>query len=373
MKPLRVVFAIVSDCHASSGHYRALWQRHFYDGLRGAVSRLIIPVDVSFDWSRGGAGVEAADSAAPGAATSQKLWEQIETAHHQHGLDAVISYCYSRELDPRLVKDTIQFGVPWINFYCDSIHRFSEVANLAGLVSLNWFPERAALPKYRALNVRAACLPYALNPDELPDLTCRQARRQVVFVGLPTTNRITQLGLLRLWGCRVDVRGHGWIGAGDDPFYSAISRRQRLWNALVSGGLTEKVMRRLVWPLVRRQAGGSLDDTEYFDFLRESQVVLGLNQSRDERGRFNSYLKLRDLEFPGYGCCYLTEHNEDVAAALEAGTEVLTYQSLPEAAAHLRALRRNPERARRVGARGRARVLTRHTWRVRLLQLAEAL
>ena len=92
MKPIRVAFSIVPDCHAATGHYRTLWRRHFYEGLRGALPTLITPQQVSFDWAR-----EAKPglvSAVERAATSQSLAEQIQQAHREHGLEAVISYCF---------------------------------------------------------------------------------------------------------------------------------------------------------------------------------------------------------------------------------------------------------------------------------------
>ena len=99
-------------------------------------------------------------------------------------------------------------------------------------------------------------------------------------------------------------------------------------------------------------------------------MVLGLNQAIGRAGHAESYLKLRDIEFPGHGCCYLTEHNADVAAALEVGREVLAYRTLDEAAELLRELARQPERAAAIGVAGRRRVLAEHTWAARLPQLA---
>jgi spore maturation protein CgeB len=120
-------------------------------------------------------------------------------------------------------------------------------------------------------------------------------------------------------------------------------------------------------------AKGPIEDAEFTEFLRESVVLLGLNQGRDSQGRLMSYLKFRDVEFAGYGCCYLTEHNEDIAGIFEPGREVLTYRTMREAAEMIRELGRAPEKARRIGEAGRRRVLAEHTWTTRLKQLAAAL
>jgi hypothetical protein len=371
VKALRNIFALVPDCHAATGYYRQLWQRHFYAGLSKAVDVLVTPENVDFDWAR--TGRESASLPSSRATSSEILWRQVRQAHERFGLDAVLSYCYSRDIDPELVRRTIKLGVAWINFYCDSTHRFSEVEALAGVVSLNWFPEHAAIPKYQALRVPTACYAYAVNPDYLPDLTCRAMNHAVGFVGFPSANRITRLGYLRLMGCPVEIRGEGWVDEGADPFYNAVPRSRRLWRAATQSGAGEKIVRRLLWPLVRRQAKGSLSDEEFGEFVQQCQILLGLNQVRDATGHFRGYLKFRDIEFPGYGCCYLTEHNEDINNAFDVGREVLTYKTIREAARQIRELNRDPKRAARIGAAGRRRVLGEHTWDTRLKQLSQSL
>ena len=364
MTPLRHVFCVVAYCHAPSGHYRSLWQRHFYDGLRAVVDRLTTPVGLDWTWARRPASDPAADRADACARTSEQLAEQILRTRATHGLDAVISYCFARDLDPDVVRRVVAAGVPWVNFFCDSTYRFDEVAPLARVVSLNWFVEHAAIPDYRGLGVPYACLPYAFNPVHLPDCHGGPVSRPVAFIGMPTGPRVAQLGQLLAAGVPLELRGPGWDA---EPAGEAARQAMRFH------GLGDHLRRQPHWPLVHAHAQGPLPDEELPAYLRGCQVVLGLNQALDAHGRHLSYLKLRDLEFPGHGCCYLTEHNADVAAALDIGREVLTYHSLEEAALLLRELQHQPARAAQVGAAGRQRVLAAHTWAARLPQLAAAL
>ena len=101
--------------------------------------------------------------------------------------------------------------------------------------------------------------------------------------------------------------------------------------------------------------------------------MLGLNQGKDAEGRFESYLKFRDVEFPGYGCCYVTEHNPDVERVFEVGREVLTYRGMREAAEQIKRVRKEPGRAASIGKAARERVLREHVWARRLEQLANSL
>jgi len=107
-----------------------VWQRHFYDGLQGALPSVVLPVAVDFAWAR----PPWAATVGPShhrAAVSERLWDQIRTAHAGRGLDAVISYCFSSDVDPALIERTVELGIPWINFFCDSTYAFDFVEALA--------------------------------------------------------------------------------------------------------------------------------------------------------------------------------------------------------------------------------------------------
>jgi hypothetical protein len=373
VKPLKRLFVLVPDCHTASGHYRQLWRRNFYEGMQPYVEALWTPQEVDFSWARPAHSVDPDRTEADRTRTSAVIWDQIQGLHQQHGLDAVVSYCFSFDLAPELVQKTRQLKVPWINFFCDSTHMFEKIEPLARAVSLNWFPESAAISKYQALGVPYLCAPYAFSKACLPELTNQSQERTVAFVGLPTANRITQLGWLRVFGCPVEIRGHGWVGEEKTPFYSPTPRRKRLLKALFGANLKEKILRRLLWPFVRPLARGPLADKDFDDYVRGTLVILGLNQAPDAQGRLASYLKFRDVEFPGYSCCYLTEHHEDIPRVFEVGREILTFRSPREAASQVRRIRKQPELAREIGQAGRQRVLTEHNWGVRLQQLGQLL
>jgi len=329
---------------------------------------------VAFDWARWqGSPGQREEADRKRVECSERIWEQARQAWEEGGLDVLVSYCFSRDVELELVRRVAGLGVPWVNFFCDSLHMFEDVRALAREVSVNWFPETAARSRYEALGGKCFCRPYALNPSYLPELECREHRRTAGFVGFPSANRITRLGWLRMWGCRVEIRGRGWVGPSENPFYSAKPWRERLVGLISSGGLSEKILRRMMWPWVREQAEGELSDEAFFEFLRTTLVSLGLNQGRDECGRLVSYMKMRDLEFPGYGCCYLTERNEDVISAFEVDREVLVFASSREAAHWVKEMERHPEQARAIGRAGRRRVLEEHTWRGRLDELARVL
>lgn len=350
-----------------------MWRRHFYDGLAGALPSIVLPGAVDFSWAR--PVTEATLGPSPErTALSERLWDEIRAAQADWGLDAVISYCFSTDIDAALIERTVELGVPWINFFCDSTYAFDYVETLARVTSLNWFPERAADTRYRALGRPALCRPYAVHPAALPEAICETADHDLGFIGAPTGNRVLRLAGLRLLGCRAEVRGEGWqrTTAAPGPQRSASRAPPVPSDRRLRGGLAERVLVRALRPLVAR-GSRPLSDEEMAPFLSRCRVVLGLNEGRDTRGAYRSYMKLRDVEFPGYGCCYLTQHNEDIAHAFEVGREVLTFHHAAEAAALVRRSVRQPEAARAMGRAARRRVLGEHTWAARLPELARAL
>ena len=343
-----------------------MWQRHFYDGIAGALPDVVFPAAVDFAWARPASRAPAASPQRT--KCSEQLWTQIRAAHAAGRLDAVISYCFSSDVEPTLVARTLELGVPWINFFCDSTYAFDLVEPLARVVSLNWFPEHAAIGPYQSLGRSFLCRPYAVNPAALPDATCQTAQHALGFVGAPTGNRVLLLAGLWLLGTPATVHGEGWRRAATPAAWRPAPRSDRRMR----GSLRERVLVRALTALVRGYAR-PLSDTEMTAFLSGCRVVLGLNEGRDLRGAYQSYMKLRDVEFPGYGCCYLTQHNPDIEHAFEIGREVLTFRSVAEAASVVRRCRRHPDEARARGQAARRRVLAEHTWAARLAELARAL
>lgn len=103
----------------------------------------------------------------------------------------------------------------------------------------------------------------------------------------------------------------------------------------------------------------------------QSKIVLGVSaigHSRDFVG-----LKLRDFDAPLTGSCYLTQYNRDLESLYRLGEEIVTYRSVADCVAQVRALLADPSRLAAIGAAGRERALRDHTWSKRLNDMFAAL
>jgi hypothetical protein len=246
-------------------------------------------------------------------------------------------------------------GIPWINFFCDSLYAFDWVSDLAARTSLNWFVESEAEKHYQALGVPFIRAPYALNPDALPDASCVRPEHALLFIGTASRNRIRAAALIRLAGADLKVRGWGWKEALEP----------QPTRSLAPPSLIKQTGRAAVRNLLGARIGGYLDDDMMLKELRQSAVVLGLNEGGVGPDAA-SYLKLRDLEFPGMGCCCLTQHHADLVDVFELGREIITFRTPWEAGRLTKNLARHPSECRAIGQRARARVLREHTWSARL-------
>jgi hypothetical protein len=353
----RRVFALVPDCHVAGWRYSGVWQRHFYDGLKQAGVDVVLPRGIDFGWARPPQTVDPLRTAPARRRVSEALLAQILTADGGPP-QAVLSYCFSHDVELDLVDRVRAAGIPWVNFFCDSLYAFDWVSALAARSSLNWFVESEAEERYRALGVPCLRAPYALNPDALPDASVVTPKHSLLFVGMATRHRIQIATLVRLMGVDLQVRGWGWkesLAPNSAPI--------RTPSALIKGA-ARTAIRALLGP----RAGGYLDDDTMLKELQQSAVVLGLNEGgagADTR----HYMKLRDLEFPGMGCCYLTQHHVDLAKVFELGKDIFAFQSPWEASRLAKDLARHPSECRAIGHRARTRVLGEHTWSTRLPQL----
>lgn len=367
----RSLFLIAPDCHAASGHYSTLWRRHFYEGFDDCSVHVETPqaIDFSFAYPPSAPSSEAFQKA------NEQLRQQLLHALDRNALDVVISYGRDREISAVLVEEITRRGIPWVSFYCDSLGQFHEVEQIAQAASLNWFPESAAIPRYRDLDRPYLCRPYVLNPAALPAVRIAESPTHIAgFVGMPTTNRVTLLSLLHTLGCPVEIRGYGW----DEPERAAFGGRkasffQKLARLLFEPHRAERLWRRVAWRQLKKRAGGPLTDAELPEFLSSCQIVLGLNDVRTPSGNLQSYMKFRDLEMPGHGCCYLTQANDDIHAALAPDKEVLTFGNLWEARSKLRFYSKRLHLCQQIGRNARERVLSEHTWKNRLQELQSAL
>src|SRR4029077_20065008 len=86
---------------------------------------------------------------------------------------------------------------------------------------------------------------------------------------------------------------------------------------------------------------------EYLRITREATVTIGVNRVPTLRASHRhplTYSRLRDIEAPMLGACYLTESTAGLSQLYELGEEIEIYKTAEELTAKINMLKHNPAR-----------------------------
>ena len=341
------------------------WRNYFVQGLLEARHEVVEVPHV--DWVEGiiyPAG-DALDSWRARTWETVEAFVRLETARKP--IDLLVGYFYPKQVEVPAILELQRMGIPCVNFFCDNVREFVKPPWEYKPFALHWVPEFEALPMYAE-----AGLPYIHAPmpcwisTELRN-SPRLETEPATFLGSADVLRRDLLGRALQGGADFVVRGPGWLGNGDTAngsqqarsVASVVNNQVDLMRQHGFGSLLRKLesrVRPLCPPSIREsQIGATLFDADYIRVTREAMIAIGVNRvlsaHRSPR-RPLRYSRLRDIEAPMLGACYLTEWTEGLEHMYELGKEIETYRTAEELASKLSELRVDPER--RISMRERA-------------------
>jgi len=317
----------------------------------------------------------------------EALLDQVKEVHRRDGIQLFLSYFYAVHVEPDVLQAIRDLGIPVVNFFCDNVRQFESVQPLVHSVTLNWVPEADAMPMYRRLGAPAVHLPMAVHPqtyqagggDEL---------EQVTFVGHADHLRMHLLDQVLDTQVPLRIYGHGWRRSSADAAagsarsngfrhpqppsrwrrrrLSAMQHLDRLRKYGPAGEWRHFEARRVGARLAPRfkDAAPPLPHDEFVSVTARSAVTLGINRCPHPgypMAKPLVYSRLRDIEAPSTGACYLTEWCPEIEQLYDIGNEIETYRDSSELVAKSRALLKDISRRRQLRAAGRRAVLARHT------------
>jgi hypothetical protein len=351
------------------------WRSYFVEGCREAG---ITPLEVpDVDWAEGaalsGGGQELASWRA-------RTWEKtVAFARKQHehdGIDFFLGYLYPCQVEQAAVRELQRIGIPCVNFFCDNVREFQRMPKAYAPFDLHWVPEFEALPMYRK-----AGLPHLHAP--MPCWVPRQYRDTperetypATFIGSADVLRRDLLGRAISMGADMMVRGRGWDGVATGR---GLSANRESWGTFLANqkafrrdhgmaALAGKVLDRAM-PLRPPEippgfVGKIVPNEDYFNITREAMLTVGISRVPAPHRSLRwplSYSRLRDIEAPMLGACYLTEWTEGLDYLYDVGREIETYRTAEELCAKIDHLKRSPERRRSLRELGQKRALNDHS------------
>ncbi len=340
------------------------------------------------DWAEGLLSLSHEERRAWTERTWTTAFDYVKREHARAPIDLFLSYLFPAQVEPSALAEVRALGIPSVNFFCDNVREFRRVPTEFRAFDLHWVPEHKAIPLYARAGLPWLHAPMACWVPPEHRRPVNEEKYPVTFVGTRDEQRERLFAEALRGGLRIDLRGTGWLRSGDAVVSSraknplTIARRQLEfarkdgWNAL-----GRKVGQCLNPPAsagfdFSPYAKPALSADEYWQVIRESTVLLGVNRYpslRLPRDRPDSYSRLRDIEAPMAGACYLTEWTEALDQLYDLGREIEVYRDAGELAEKAQALARDAERRKALRERGQRRALAEHNIARTIVRIAERL
>lgn len=397
------IFVAVRHARDPQQFYGGLWSANFYPALRALGHEVVESQTDLWPTSRfmDVAGDFTSQELEARARTTEALLGEVEQAHRQKPIDLWLSYFYNAHFDPAGFDRLRSIGIPSINFYCNSIYQFANVAEVAAKADVSWHAERDARESYLRIGARPVWVQMGADPGVYHPIDAIK-QPQACFIGQNYADRAQWMAALIAAGVAVEIYGPGWGGPdaaggtapGDAGGTEYLGRRQHVPG---SGGGYSKVIleilardgviagtRRLVDRLRHRgaqrahhalfaaHARGPIPFNRQLEVFGRHAVSLNFSNvwaDGQPGSRLIPHVRLRDFEAPMCRACYLTGHTDEIGEFYDVGREIDTYQTTDELISKTQFYLANPAAAEKLRDAGYRRALGSHTWTHRFAEL----
>jgi hypothetical protein len=345
------------------------WRTYFVNGLLEAGHEVLEVPGV--DWAEGLVHADGPERATWRARAWDATLDYVREQTARRAIDLFVGYLFPQQVDVSAIEELRRRGIPCVNFFCDNVREFRRIPPEFLAFTLHWVPEFEAVPMYRAAGLPHLHAPMPCwVPVELR-ATPQEETEPPTFVG-----SADMFGRALQGGAAFVVRGRGW-GSLDEHSRGGPQRRSILtsiagWSALWRDHGFAAILHRLEarvhpfrpLPVPAASVREAVADSEYFRVIREAVVTLGVNRvpaARVSNRRPLAYSRLRDIEAPMLGACYLTEWTAGLESMYELGADIETYRTADELVVKLADLRKSPGRRRDMRTRAQRRALKDHS------------
>ncbi len=387
-RPLRILLC----CQQSTQRYAvpayAFWAEYFRGAFAEAGHACIeVP---GCDWARGLLPLPPAEAESWRSETWERTVAFLRREHPRQPIDFLLGYFFPAQVEPAAVSAIRDLGIPCVNFFCDNVREFRRIPEAYRPFDLHWVPEYKALALYREAGLPVLHAPMACWVPPAQRRPVEHETLPVTFTGTRDEQRAALFATAIGLGLEVELRGPGWESAATahpspppmNRGVAAIARRQldyarqHGWPALARK-LQQSISPRppIAFDFTRWARPSAFGDA-YWPLLRECTVCLGVNRYPSLRSPFDrpdTYSRLRDIEAPMAGACYLTEWTEGIDQLYDLGAEIDTYRDAAELVAKTEALQGDPKRRRLLRAAGQTRALRDHSIAATVSRIAATL
>lgn len=320
----------------------SFWEYNIKNGIEEAGHTWV--EHPSLDWAEGLTYTKGAEQEA----WRNQRWEEflvwLKQTLKTRKIDLFLSYLYPQQIQQEAIKEIQRLGIPCVNFFCDNVREFSRVPKEFKVFNLNWVPEYKAVKMYQKekVNYLHAPMPMWVKP-ELRNTNVNETY-PISFIGSKDIQRVRLLGEAIRKGLKLEIRGSGWDSESTPkkvPYHSSLVQKAHNQLSFIKkyglyGYYRKWEDRSFVYPdqeFWKYSVREKPNFLAYTNITRNSKVTLGINRYpsfKHPLNRPDAYSRLRDIEAPMLGACYLTEWAEGLDLMYDLGQEIEVYHSEDE-------------------------------------------
>lgn len=317
----------------------SFWEYYIKNGIEEFGATWVECKDI--DWAKGL--VQQSDEEFSAWKTSS--WEKTVACLKENPVDLFLSYLYPEQVDTAAIAEIQKMGIPCVNFFCDHVRMFKKVPEEFAIFDLNWVPEHKAVKFYQKAKLPFLNLPMPMWVEQKYRNIAAEETDQIVFIGSKDIQRhlfFEQL-LQQAPSSKIDIYGSGWIDKAPEsasPVFSTLGKLKNQINFISKYGIRSfyhKLKHKSYDPTISELLSVLLKGKPRFDdyvkITRESAITLGINRYpcfNFPMHQPDTYSRLRDIEAPMLGACYLTEYTEGLEDLYDLDREILTYQQVDD-------------------------------------------
>ena len=353
----------------------SFWETYFKNGIEEAKHEWIEANKV--DWAEGLVYFNEDDLKKWRDRTWNLTLSAIKRQHQIKPIDLFLSYLFPKQVEPSIIQDIQALGIPCVNFFCDNVRNFKQIPKEFHCFDLHWVPEFKALKMYQqaGLNYIYAPMPVWIAPEYRH--SNHPENYGISFIGSRDIQRERLFAEAIKSGIHLEIRGAGWISNYTENIQGCPKLSQNIlqkinnqkqiigndslmfWLRKIKSKFVTKIPDEVFISSVKEKPNFN----EYIKITQQSQITLGVNRYPSFHYPFNqpdTYSRMRDIEAPMLGACYLTEWTEGLEDLYELGEEIETYTSIEEMKEKIYYLIASSQKRRTMRAKAQIRALEKH-------------
>lgn len=360
------------------------WQYYIKNGIEEAGYEWSEHPDV--DWARG----LVPQSREELAIWKEETWNKTVGWLKKNPVDLFLSYLYPEQIDISAIKEIQKLGIPCINFYCDNIRQFRTIPPEFGVFDLNWVPEHKAVRMYKKAGYPFTNLPMPMWITPQLRLGRKEVNRQVTFIGSKDIQRTMFFEDVVKKAPDIDLHiyGNGWsdntVQQSSLDGRNSISKKLANQFSFIAQQGTMSYIRKIkqrntdaaISKALNSKLKGIISFDEYNELTAGSMITAGINRYPSYRfplTKPDTYPRLRDIEAPMLGACYLTEYAEGLEQLYDIDKEIAVYRNADDFIEKVGDLSANASLRKTLREGGQKRALTEHSIPRSLNKISERL